>query len=286
MKRICLLVSLIGFFPVWEAMGLEYRVVKGDNLSKIGRLFGVSYKEIMAANGLTKTIIYPDQVLVIPTEGKKQGPEIASRDSFPRIEQRYPKLGEVDDRVVAPEIPRAPEIAIRPIDPVEPYASARKVESPNLADNSLRKPSNDEDPLGLGYRPSPYRNPPSSSAAPVRPIDPAPEIRAHRVPQQKFPRYVEVPAAAHVYPGSKPPEKAPEKALDPNHFPKPSFKDACKPRCVSSKKYHFVQQGDSIWSISRKYGVSPLKLRRTNNLLFSKIRPGMKLEIPEGGGLL
>lgn len=286
MKRICLLVSMIGFFPVCEAVGLEYRVVKGDNLSKIGRLFGVSYREIMAANGLTKTIIYPDQVLVIPTDEKKQDPQTISRNATPRIEKRYPQLGEVDDRVVAPPIPRAPEIAIRPIDPIEPYASARKLEPPALANNSLRKPSNDEDPLGLGYRPSPYRNPPPSNAAPVRPIAPAPEIRAHRVPQQKFPRYVEVPAAAHVYPGSKPPDRPPEKALDPNHFPKPSFKDACKPRSGSSKKFHLVQQGDSIWCISRKYGVSPLKLRRTNNLLFSKIRPGMKLEIPKGGGLL
>lgn len=274
--------SIIGFFPVCEAMGLEYRVVRGDNLSKIGRLFGVSYKEIMAANGLTKTVIYPDQVLVIPTEEKKRGPQLASRESIPRIEKRYPKLGEVDDRVVAPQIPRAPEIAVRPIDPVEPYASARKLEPPSLAGNTLRKPANDEDPLGLGYRPSPYQNPPSPNSATVRPVDPATEVRAHRVPQQKFPRYVEVPAAAHVYPGSKPPVKA----LDPSHFPKPSFKDACKPRCAGSKKYHLVQQGDSIWCISRKYGVSPLKLRRTNNLLFSKIQPGMRLEIPEGGGLL
>lgn len=45
----------------------NYKVLRGDTLAKIGQHYGVSYKDIMRANNLTCTTIYPGQVLRIPT---------------------------------------------------------------------------------------------------------------------------------------------------------------------------------------------------------------------------
>ena len=49
------------------AQAEDYRVNRGDTLSKIGRTFGVSYLDIMRANGMSHTNIYPGQILRIPT---------------------------------------------------------------------------------------------------------------------------------------------------------------------------------------------------------------------------
>lgn len=44
-----------------------YVVRAGDTLSGIGARFGISYREIMRANNLSDTLIYPGQRLAIPT---------------------------------------------------------------------------------------------------------------------------------------------------------------------------------------------------------------------------
>lgn len=46
---------------------VQYTVVAGDTLYSIAARFGTTVNDIMAVNGLTSHIIYPGQVLVIPT---------------------------------------------------------------------------------------------------------------------------------------------------------------------------------------------------------------------------
>lgn len=43
--------------------------------------------------------------------------------------------------------------------------------------------------------------------------------------------------------------------------------------------YHIVRQGDSLWQISQKYGVSVRDLQRWNRLKNTKLKPGTKLKI-------
>ncbi|MCL6448622.1 MAG: LysM peptidoglycan-binding domain-containing protein [Armatimonadetes bacterium] len=50
-----------------------YTVRPGDTLYLIGSYFGVSYSDIMLANGLTSTMIYPGQRLVIPASPAGSG---------------------------------------------------------------------------------------------------------------------------------------------------------------------------------------------------------------------
>ncbi|NJN53665.1 MAG: LysM peptidoglycan-binding domain-containing protein [Anaerolineae bacterium] len=46
---------------------VQYTVVSGDTLYSIAARFGTTVNDIMAVNGLTSHIIYPGQVLLIPT---------------------------------------------------------------------------------------------------------------------------------------------------------------------------------------------------------------------------
>jgi len=59
----------------------------------------------------------------------------------------------------------------------------------------------------------------------------------------------------------------------PTPRPKPA---APKPRY----KYHKIAKGDTLWGLSRKYGVSVSSLQRTNGISGSNIRIGRTLKIP------
>ena len=155
----------------------RYTVVSGDSLSKIGKRFGVPYREIMAANNLRNTTIYTGQVLVIPVQGS----------SVEAFSHSYPRNGN-SDRFTAPESPGYSETA-------SGAASA---------------------PL--------YRAP-----------EPAPKpVRANRTVHATMQTYT-------------------------------------------------VQSGDTIWSISRKFGVNFWALRTTNDIRFSRIKTGQVLKIPARG---
>ncbi len=52
--------------PDVAAKSYTYTVRKGDNLYVIGQKFGVNYGQIMSANGLSSTTIYPGMTLYIP----------------------------------------------------------------------------------------------------------------------------------------------------------------------------------------------------------------------------
>ena len=58
--------------------------------------------------------------------------------------------------------------------------------------------------------------------------------------------------------------------------PTPSEIQKSKP---SSKKYHTVKSGESLWSISKKYGSSVEKIQKMNGLRSTLITPGQKLRI-------
>ncbi len=52
---------------------------------------------------------------------------------------------------------------------------------------------------------------------------------------------------------------------------------------TTSPKFYTVKQGDSLWSISRKFpGVTVQKIKDLNNMNGSSLKPGMKLKLSEG----
>lgn len=56
---------------------------------------------------------------------------------------------------------------------------------------------------------------------------------------------------------------------------KPVVKDRSKNRNV----YHVVQTGDTLWAISRKYGLSVDKIKKVNNIKGNALKTGMKILI-------
>jgi len=60
--------------------------------------------------------------------------------------------------------------------------------------------------------------------------------------------------------------------------PKAAAKE--KPAASSGKKVHTVQKGDTVYGISKKYGITPAELRKLNNLSEDQsLRAGQKLVV-------
>jgi hypothetical protein len=76
---------------------------------------------------------------------------------------------------------------------------------------------------------------------------------------------------ASVPPAAKPVSTPPK--------PKPTPKPKPKPKPVSSRT-HTVKSGDTLYSLSRKYGTTVSKIQSANGLSGTLIRVGQKLKIP------
>lgn len=55
------------------------------------------------------------------------------------------------------------------------------------------------------------------------------------------------------------------------------------PAYIYGDTIYTVKKGDSLYKISKKFGVSIRELKRENNLASKRIKPGLKLHIPEKG---
>jgi membrane-bound lytic murein transglycosylase D len=74
-----------------------------------------------------------------------------------------------------------------------------------------------------------------------------------------------------------------EKQKQPAAEPKAKPPAPSKPTASAEKKYHTVQKGDTLYAISKKYGISVDELRKLNNLSKDpSLRTGQKLLISPG----
>ncbi len=331
---------LLGIFfltPLYAAH--EYRVSKGDNLYRIGQKFGVPYQKIMAANGLKKTVIHPNQLLIIPG-GAANTPPARTASSTPSVAAtprpiepvagQIPSFEALRREIEAPDRPAhrdpvdlsrvkppQPPQDFSPKDPRQPYVTARKLPTlPPLGEDST---STKEDPLGLGYNPQaqpksirPHRplsqpkpapkkvSPPAIAKAIPKPqptprstYTPAPtktiRVPAYQDPTPKakpspsrpFAQFAQIFSGTREVPANaKSPSRSTVRQREVIRYPQPSFGAKSTTTQYISSRTYVVQPGDSVWKISRKFGISPLKLRRHNKIMLSRIHPGMRLVIP------
>jgi LysM repeat protein len=74
-----------------------------------------------------------------------------------------------------------------------------------------------------------------------------------------------------------------EKQKQPAAEPKAKPSTPSKPTASSEKKYHTVQKGETLYGISKKYGMSVEELRKLNNLSKDpSLRTGQKLLVSPG----
>lgn len=72
-------------------------------------------------------------------------------------------------------------------------------------------------------------------------------------------------------------EKKPAPAAEK---PKAAAKEKAPPAAASGKKIHTVHKGETIYGISKKYGMKPADLRKLNNLgEEDTVKPGQKLVV-------
>lgn len=174
----------------------DYMVERGDSLIKIGKLFGVPYKEIMKVNNLKTTVIHPDQILRIPAGGRTTDRDLAA-------------------------MAHAAETKAEPASPVV--------------------------------------------ATPV--VEPAPEPEPVVVSRTNVPGYSDIapPTVASVQPAYIPPVQGASKA---------------RPNTPQAPETYTVREGDTLWNISRKFGVEAVELRKINNIKLSNIQIGQVLTLP------
>lgn len=55
-------------------------------------------------------------------------------------------------------------------------------------------------------------------------------------------------------------------------------------RSFSGERVHFVRKGETLYSISRRYGISPDEIRRLNSIEGAVLFSGMRLRIPYNSG--
>ena len=74
-----------------------------------------------------------------------------------------------------------------------------------------------------------------------------------------------------------------EKQKQPTAEPKAKPPTLSKPTASAEKKYHTVQRGETLYGISKKYGISVEELRKLNNLSKDpSLRAGQKLLVSPG----
>jgi len=74
-----------------------------------------------------------------------------------------------------------------------------------------------------------------------------------------------------------------EKPKQPAPEPKAKPSTPSKPAASAEKKYHTVQKGDTLYGISKKYGIGVGELRKLNNLSADQsLRTGQKLMVSPG----
>ncbi len=176
----------------------EYMVEKGDTLYGIGKLLGVPYQEIMKANGLKNGKIYPDQILKIPSAGKRTEGDMAAT------------------------------------------ATQRK------AMPAVVVPSPVEKPIVVA----------SAEAPPM--LTAEPEV-------ERDTRYYVRPQYGQA---------------EGSYLPPIQGRSRSRPEAVLAASTYTVQQGDTIWSISRRFNVSAWDLRKANDIQYSHIQPGQVLNLP------
>ena len=192
----------------------EYMVEKGDSLSKIGKLLGVPWKEIMKANNLKNTVIHPNQILIIPSAGRIYNNENPTKPAH-LVNSPPPEFLDKETIVATPVV-------------VQPEAA---------------------------------------SAIPAPPV-----------PQPPIPNPVVVINNNTTSDDRADIQRSYSEAV---YIPPIQGNSRARPSRVEPPNTYMVKNGDTVWSISRNFGLTLRELQKANNMKHSKIYPGQVLSIPD-----
>ncbi|MGI6496458.1 MAG: LysM peptidoglycan-binding domain-containing protein [Kiritimatiellia bacterium] len=256
--------------PAASGKEARYTVKKGDILGRIAQQHGVKVSDILAVNpGLDANRIRVGQVIVLPASSRPSGAPkdetagpgtyiVKKGDILGRIARQHGvKVSDlkaangltsdkilVGQRLTIPGKGAKPAEKAPPKDKTEPGKTT--VAPPAPADGSAVAPP----------------PPPLPSAIPADPMEPAaaPEPGATVEPLPP-----DAPAPA-------------DPAVAPPPPPVPAANPA--PSAPNGGAHYTVKEGEDVYSLAIRWGVSPSEVKALNNLTGTKLAPGTVLRIP------
>ncbi len=263
---------------------IRHTVRSGQTLSSIARQHGVTISQLKTWNGLRTTTLRKGQRLVVKKttrsrirEEAVQSPVvIASRDTSSRQENIQPAAvakSEQAEEIVVSQVSAAPESqAFAPEQP-----GVQMTEAMLLARQAARleAKSKDEDkdkPGTAAVAKQPVRKTGTGSA--VHTITKGETLISIA---ERYHVEVEEIKRRNGLQNSK--LVAGKKLEIPVSTEVVADKPVVQARPKNRSVYHVVQTGDTLWAISRKYGLSVDKIKKVNNIKGNALKTGMKILI-------
>jgi len=235
-----------------EAQRLQtHRVKKGESLAAIAKRYGVAQADIARANGMkSATAVAAGQTITIPAKAGASCPP-------------------VQPGVQTAQNAQARTVAVKKGLTLASVAAANKVDVQALLAVNGLKSANDVKPGMTLKLPAETVQPQAAAANQAQ----AGKLAALAKGQQHQPQ---APAQAQPAAQAKAPAK-PEPKQQAQAQPAAQAKDAKKP--ASPIRYK-VENGETVWSIARKFKVDPIALLGWNKLDRSaQLKPGDRLTI-------
>ncbi|MBL7817730.1 MAG: LysM peptidoglycan-binding domain-containing protein [Saprospiraceae bacterium] len=257
----------------WTGNERSYRVKDCETMYDISQKFGVKLSKLYSKNEMRQGEQPAVGQIILLRRGWFQGAEKpALRDTF----------GEW--RRCNPDMPAST--------------------NPSTVNNNPNQPSNNQGGVGFDITPinngnnggqaSPINNPPyyqpPSGSTPVETYPSSGGTTTYPSTTTEYPSYPSYPSSGGTtttYPSNNKPSTT-YKPSTPATTTKPTTPTPTKPVTTPTTKptttpagaqYHTVAQSETLWAISRKYGLTVDKLKELNGLTDNIIKPGQQLRV-------
>jgi len=243
-----------------------YTVQKGDTLSGIAYKYGLRWQDVVAVNpGIVPTRMRVGQVIQLPgqvnTAAPRHVPTAAPKVSAPKT--AAPKAAAAGPAVT---------YTVKSGDSLSVIAQRHGVKVAAIREANALK----SDRIVVGQKLSiPGAKKAAESAAVKKP-----EVSAPKTQPPKTPAETAKPVAA-----PKPPVVESAPVAVPAPAPAPGGAEAAPapaPAADANTQTYTVKEGEDIYAVAIRWGVSPSDLKALNNLTSTELKAGTVLKIPGG----
>lgn len=259
--------------PVVQAT-TPYTIQKGDTISGVSYKFGLRWQDVVAVNpGISPNRLRVGQVIQLPGQvdlsKARHVPASTPKVSAPKTSAPKASAPAVSGPVTTYTVKSGDSLSV--------IAQKHGVKTAALREaNSLK---NDKIVVGQKLKvPGAKKTPaaaPSKKASVSAPKTEAPKKAvAETKPVEAAPAAtVTPPPAVEAAPAVAP---APAPAADPATAPAPA------PAAESNAQTYTVKEGEDLYAVAIRWGVSPSDLKALNNLTSTELKAGTVLKIPGG----
>jgi len=278
-------VEAVATTPVVETAPVElpsvqsttpYTIMKGDTISAISYKYNLRWQDVLAVNpGISPTRLRVGQVIQLPGQvdlsKARYVPSTKAKASAPKTSA--PKVSAPKATAKGPMT----TYVVKSGDSLSVIAHKHGVKTAALREaNGLKS-----DRIVVGQKlkvPGATKTPAATAkkAAPAAaPKTVAPKTAAAK-PAEKPAEPAPAPAAV-----TPPPEPAPAaEAAAPAPEPVPAAEAAPAPAAESNTQTYTVKEGEDLYAVAIRWGVSPSDLKSLNNLTSTELKAGTILKIP------